>query len=355
MTPPAPDPAPAPPGSPRPPLLPVREFPDRGSLWLFEDPQHLRGLLQLLDPGLAEQLDFDHARRENRSFIPADLQKQESDLIFLVPFRGGRGSEVWVYLLLEHQSEPDPEMGLRLYLYMGEIWGLQRREWKDHRTPSAQRRLRPVIPLVYYTGEKRWSAPLGLISLMDLPAELERFVPQWETLFMNLRQTPPELLTRFATAVGWALRVWQADKAPLGELERVLTEAMAGLEGLPPEQAGQWLRVAWFFMLLVIHRREELELPEFILDQARQSKFGEREVVMTMGQSILEQLEARGEARATRAALETVLQARFGPLPEPILLALTEANVDTMKAWLVQATNAPTLAAVGIIPQEPTS
>jgi putative YhgA-like transposase len=184
-------------------LLSVREFPDRGALWLFEDPRQLRELLQILEPALAAQLDFSRARRENRSFIPADLRKQESDLIFLVPLRGTRQQEVWVYVLLEHQSKPDPLMGLRLYLYMGQLWDEQRRGWEDRRTPRARRRLRPVIPLVYYTGAKRWSTPIGLASLMALPAELERFVPQWETLLLNLRETPPESLTQLATAVGW--------------------------------------------------------------------------------------------------------------------------------------------------------
>jgi len=88
----------------------------RGNLWLFEDPQNLRDLLRLLVPELADRLDFARARRENRSFIPADLQEQESDLIVSIPFLGEPGREVWIYLLLEHQSKPDPAMGLRLYL-----------------------------------------------------------------------------------------------------------------------------------------------------------------------------------------------------------------------------------------------
>ena len=70
-------------------------------------------------------------RFQNRSFIPADLQKEESDLIYTVPFRGGRGRAVWVYVLLEHQSKPDPLMSLRLYLYMGELWDTQQREWES--------------------------------------------------------------------------------------------------------------------------------------------------------------------------------------------------------------------------------
>src|SRR6266568_904248 len=113
-------------------LLPlIREFYDRGNLWLFEDPQNLRDLLRLLVPALADRFDFARARRENRSFIPADLQEQESDLIVSVPFAGDPGREAWIYLLLEHQSKHDPLMGLRLYGYMDELWGLQRREWED--------------------------------------------------------------------------------------------------------------------------------------------------------------------------------------------------------------------------------
>jgi hypothetical protein len=55
----------------------VREFDDRSSLWLLEDPEHLRGLLQILDPLLADRLAFARARRINRSFVPADLQEKD--------------------------------------------------------------------------------------------------------------------------------------------------------------------------------------------------------------------------------------------------------------------------------------
>src|SRR5262249_59742544 len=100
---------------------------------------------------------------------------------------------------------------------------------------------------------------LGLADLTHAPAELERFIPGWETLFLNLHRTSPETLTRVATAVGWALRVLQAEEAPREQLEQVLAEAMAGLEGLTEEQAGQWVRGAWFLVLLIFHRRPEAD------------------------------------------------------------------------------------------------
>src|SRR5213082_2707993 len=94
----------------------IREFNDRGTLWLLEDPANLRDLLRIVEPEVAERLDFSRAERVNRSFIPADLQKRESDLIFRVPFLQPKeeGPEVWLYILLEHQSRPDPLMPLRV-------------------------------------------------------------------------------------------------------------------------------------------------------------------------------------------------------------------------------------------------
>jgi hypothetical protein len=132
-------------------------------------------------------------------------------------------------------------------------------------------------------------------------------------------------------------------------MERVLKEAMAGLEGLTEEQSGQWQRVAWFLLLLAIHRREEVPLVEVVLEQARRSKFRERERMTTMGLTVAEQWRAEGETRATRAALRTVLTARFGSPPEGIRQALAKADIETMKARLRRALKAPTLDDVGIV------
>ena len=95
----------------------VREFADHSTLWLLESPENLRDLLRLVAKEITERLDFRRAERLNRSFIPDNLQKQEADLLFRVPYRNGK-REVWVYLLIEHQSKPDRLMGLRLLSYM---------------------------------------------------------------------------------------------------------------------------------------------------------------------------------------------------------------------------------------------
>jgi hypothetical protein len=202
---------------------------------------------------------------------------------------------------------------------------------------------------------------MGLVDLMDLPPELERFVPSWETLFLPLHVTAAETLTRFATAIGWALRVLQAEKTPLPEMERVLAEAMAGLEGLSEERAGQWLRTAWFFALLVLHRRKERDLMDVLLEKARESKFHEKEEVadseMTLWQQLEAQVRVETEARMRaeteerlRTTLDRILTTRFGPLPPDLGAAVANASIEILDAWIVQAATAPTLEAVGILP-----
>jgi hypothetical protein len=336
----------------RPPLeLPfIREFDDRSSLWLFKDPRNLHDLIRLLDPALADRLDFSRARLDNRSFVNADLREQESDLLYSVPFRDDdldeeEAPELWVYVLVENKATLKRRTVLTLLDYMVQIWRGEADDWEAKHLPPEEQWLHPIVPLVYYTGERRWSAPTDLVSLMKLPKALARiFVPNFVPLFLSLRDTPPEELTAQATAIGYALRVWQAEQRPLEEFEVALREAFSGLEGLTEQQEALWTRVAWFIMLFVYHRRDEVQLRDMVLEQVRQSHFSEKERMVAMGMSIAQQLEAR----ATRAALEAVLVARFGPVPDEIRQVIDAANPEALSAWIPRAAVATTLAEVGI-------
>ena len=59
---------------------------------------------------------------------------------------------------------------------MTQIWDFQRREWESNNIPKSQRRLRPIIPIVFYTKEQQWQIPLNFSTLMDLPDMFSGFV-----------------------------------------------------------------------------------------------------------------------------------------------------------------------------------
>lgn len=77
---------------------------------------------------------------------------------------------VWLYRLLEHQSEPDALMPIRLLDYLVQIIKRQMRVWANKLgslTGFRMLRMQPVLPVVLYTGTMRWDSPGRLIDLVD--------------------------------------------------------------------------------------------------------------------------------------------------------------------------------------------
>jgi len=339
-----------PPGNDEP---PIREFADRGTLWLLESPENLRGLLRLVAADLADRLDFSRATRINRSFVPDDLHKQEADLLYRVPFHeGGAPREVLVYVLLEHQSRPDRTMSLRLLSYMVQLWEAQRRAWQDAGTPVGQWRLHPIVPIVFYTGKRRWSAAsLGLETLMELPPTLlTRFLPRHDTLFLSLRDTPPGALT--GSAVAHALRTLQAADEPREALATILQEAVRYLEALPPSAQAEWRRAMRYLLLLIRHKRapdERQALYQLVHDSVEHRHATEvNEMALTDAQVLMARGHREGRQEGQREVVRALLESRFGPLD-----AATSAMVDNLTPAQVNEVvrrfaNAQTLADLGL-------
>src|SRR5579862_8723998 len=319
---------------------PVREFADRATLWLLESPENLRQLLRLVAEEIAARLDFQRAERINRSFIPASLQKQEADLLFRVPYREGK-REVWIYLLLEHQSKPDRLMGLRLLSYMVQIWETQVRGWEDARTPRGQRKLHPIIPMVFYTGKRRWTSPLSLQAIMEMPADLSRFIPTFETLFLKLQETSPEVLVDAGSALAYALRVLQVADEPHETLMQALEGAIAFLEGLPAEAQAEWRRAMGFFLQLIVHKRDVEEherLRELVMEAAERRQDQE---VSEMAKTAAEVYEERGRKEGRRAMLLHQMRQKFGTLPDATVMRVqairTVAELDRLAERILSA------------------
>ena len=134
-------------------------------------------MLETIANDLAGNLDFSHLTHINRSFIPYNLREQASDILYSVPFHTeSKTKEVFIYILIERRSNVEASIAFDMLLYMTQIWEFQCREWESNKTPESQRRLRPIIPIVFCEREQRWQIPLDLSRLMDLPDMFSVFV-----------------------------------------------------------------------------------------------------------------------------------------------------------------------------------
>ena len=266
-----------------------------------------------------------------------------------MPYRRGRGS-VLVYVLLEQQSKPDRRMGFRLLCYMVQLWQIEARDFEAQKLPVSRWRLSPVIPIVLYTGKRKWSHALTLQAIMDAPAALEAFLPKWDTLFVDLQKTSPERLMGLGEAALLALRALQAVDAPKAELAQALHEVAALLDALPFEAQAAIRKALVYLYLLIRHKRDAEEQEDLfaILDESIEQHADEREEAEMTGAELLirkGKAEGREEGReegrqegreegreegARRLFLDQ-LATKFGPLSAETLSrvnALTFAELE---------------------------
>ena len=292
--------------------IPIEPFPDRSTRWLFEDKEYVRDLVEILASELAAHIDFSRLSQLNRSFIPDTLREQESDMVFTAPFQTESGTEeLLIYILIEHQSTVDPIMGFRVLFYMMQIWDFQRREWESNKVPKSQWRFRPILPIVYYTGEQRWNNPLTLDAIMDMPDMLARFVPKFDTLFLSVNETEAADLKETDQPLGWLLTVLQQENADIDTLSTALLEAVPHVKHLRKAIA--------YLILLILHRRpaeEHKDLIQLVEQQAHDMEV--ETMAKSMADVLREQGETRGETRAKREDIIKLLQIRFDTVPETV-------------------------------------
>ena len=209
---------------------------------LFSHPRMIEDLLRgfVREPWV-EELDFASLQRVSASYVSEHLEGREADMVWRV--RSSRQDWLYVYLLLEFQSTVDRFMALRLLVYVGLLYqDLLRR---GDLTPSG--RLPPVLPLLLYNGQARWTAAREVSELIeDVPGGLARYCPQLSYLLLDQGRVSREDLPAVENLAGALVRLeqcrWPQDAAQVvGALKRSLTGA--GEEGLGRAFAA-WVRGA---------------------------------------------------------------------------------------------------------------
>lgn len=148
---------------------------DRSYRQFFTHRRMIRDLLRdIVGDRWVELIDLGSGEQVNASFVSARHKSRESDVIW--KFRRKDGKEpVYVYILMEFQSRPDPSMPVRLMEYVIHFY----QSLKANQPGTGWRNLPLVIPMVIYNGVEPWNVPTDLGSLIgDLDPATEMYRPQ---------------------------------------------------------------------------------------------------------------------------------------------------------------------------------
>ena len=135
---------------------PIHDVHDRGYKFLLSQVSLFRELVEgFVEQPWALELNFEKAVRIEKSFVLESFLEKESDVLYRVPMGD---EEVYVYILVEHQSTVDFNMAFRLLTYIVEIWKDFYEQSKQNERRRASFRLPPVFPIVLYNGDAPWTA-----------------------------------------------------------------------------------------------------------------------------------------------------------------------------------------------------
>ncbi len=141
---------------------------DTGYKKLFSDKRIFRQLMEtFVDLDWVKEIDFDSCEQLDKSFVADHYKETESDVIYRVKLRE---QELYVIILLEFQSSVDRFMSLRFLNYISNFL-------MDfvHNQKKKPRKLPPVFPLLLYNGDKKWTAPQAIETLIEGNDLLEKY------------------------------------------------------------------------------------------------------------------------------------------------------------------------------------
>ncbi len=309
---------------------------------LLSNPDDAGAEIRLISPkDIADRLDWDALERMDGAFVSADLRAQYSDLLFRTRIKRGR-QRAFVYLLLEHQSTPDPLMAFRILEYQIAIIRKHLRDFGKRGRKKVDR-IPAVLSLVVHAGPKgvHWNAPLEVSELFDLDpdtrAVMQDYLPRMRYLLDDVNAIDaPTLLARPGTprsrlALALVKTTGRGRLILLPTLPDLVPDVLALLEG--PDAREDFQVIVTYIEGVGKLRPNELES---FADQLGPIA---KEIIVTTA----EMLRAEGEARGRAAVLIDQLVDKFGALNPAVEQTVYAADIEQLKLWSRRVLRASTL------------
>jgi predicted transposase/invertase (TIGR01784 family) len=180
----------------------------------FSDPGRAAATFEkVLPPEFVAQLELSGLVKYQESYLDENMKEYFSDLVFEVPLSKYSNEKVDIAILFEHKSKPDKYVLIQVgyYLFAHYFRCI-------HSKPK--KKLKPIVPLVYYQGKKKWKEPELWHLFKEYPETIRHYIPTLNYIFIALHSVPNETLESIKNtmmSVALLAQKWRHDPAILVE------------------------------------------------------------------------------------------------------------------------------------------
>ncbi len=198
-----------------------------------------------------EKLDYSRAQRVDKEYVLPDFKKKESDILYKVPLvdKEKNEKEIFLFVLIEHQSTVDHSIAFRLLFYLAHVWY----DIYKNMTPSEQRSesfsLPPVFPIVLYNGNEAWTVKNSLRDIVQSGEIFGDFLPSLKYHLIDISKQ--EELEKQANALAAVFLLEKEN--PNANLEETIKKAISWMKNEPNYELWKTL-MKWVARFLQDHR-----------------------------------------------------------------------------------------------------
>ena len=135
---------------------------------------------------------------EKTDFLDKDLGLRRNDVLYRVRHHG---RDLYVYILVEHQSEVDHLMSYRMTQY---VLRILEKYVKEHAKASRKEgfQLPMILPIIFFNGEGAWTATTNIRDKFMRIEELEQYQLSMSSMIIKLNKKPEQEIRELNNVLG---------------------------------------------------------------------------------------------------------------------------------------------------------
>ncbi len=202
-------------------------------------------------------------------------------------------------------------------------------------------KLPPVVPIVLYNGDRRWTAPLQVSELIESIPGFRRHLPSFEYRVIDEGHLPREQLEPLDSPVAGVFQLEQS--SGLEEIRRIIDSL---IEVLDDPELSELRRDMTTFVRRSIQqaRIPGEEIPE--LQDLQEARIMLAERAASWPREWMAEGYQKGCLEGQRIALADLAREKFGSLEPRHADLIAEASQDQLRRWLKSILTATTPAEV---------
>ena len=173
----------------------------------------------------------------SEEFVPLFSNEREADRIKEIKIRGENNiTSFFLISLIEHKSNVEYNIHIQIFRYMVYIWERYERRMEQENPGCTRRKdftYPPIIPIVYYEGKSRWTAPKEFKDKIMFGETFKEFLPNFSYYIVPVHDYSNETLLEHGDEISLVMLinklqsiddVEQFRSLPTGKVEEILKD-----------------------------------------------------------------------------------------------------------------------------------